>query len=319
MSHLQKTEVRRMRPFLGTFVEVRVRGLVERDAMTAIDRAFAPVATVEERMSAHDPRSDLGRLFHGDGNEPVTVHPWTFQVIEAAQKLHRLSGGVFDISVGDILECEGLLPAWRKRRQIGIRGTMAGIELSDGNRIRVHFPIRLDLGGIAKGFAVDRAVDALMDSGISAGCVNAGGDFRIFGDDVEPLLVRDPMVPSRILRVGDIRTGAVATSGGYFRGQRRRRSAPVTPFVDGRTRKTLRMRESITVIASSCMWADALTKVLAIDLQSGAALLNDFDAQALLISETQVVLDFRVLPSPAEIQVATQWNEGHDRYNDSRE
>jgi thiamine biosynthesis lipoprotein len=298
MSHWQKTEVRRMRPFLGTFVEVRVRGLVERDATTAIDRAFAQVATVEERMSAHDPRSDLGRLFQGDGNEPVTVHPWTFQVIEAAQRLHRLSGGVFDISVGDILEREGLLPAWRKRRQIGIRGAMAGIELSDGNRIRVYFPIRLDLGGIAKGFAVDRAVDALMDSGIPAGCVNAGGDFRIFGD---------------------IRTGAVATSGGYFREQPRRRSAPVTSFVDGRTRKTLRMRKSITVIASSCMWADALTKVLAIDLRTGAALLNDFGAQALLISETQAVLDFRVLPSPAEIQVTNQWNEGYDRYNDSRE
>jgi hypothetical protein len=67
------------------------------------------------------------------------------------------------------------------------------------------------------------------------------------------------------------------------------------------------------------MWADALTKVLAIDLRTGAALLNEFDAQALLISETQAVLDFRVLPSPAKIQVATQWSEGHDRYNDSCE
>jgi FAD:protein FMN transferase len=318
MSRSRKTELRRLRPFLGTFVEIRTCGLKEQDAVAAIDRAFAEIATIEERMSAHDPKSDLGRFFNAAPNEIVSVHPWTFEVIGYALKLHRLSEGAFDITVGSILERNRYLPQWQSTPRMKACGTMADIELLQRNQIRLRRPARLDLGGIAKGFAVDRAAEALIEAGAGAGCVNAGGDFRIFGDCAESLLLRDPMTPNRLLRVGEIHMGAVATSSGYFR-RRRTNSGPVTPLVDGRTRKTLDLHESITVIASSCMWADALTKVLAIDLQTGTALLKHFDATAVLISGAEGDLDFRVLPSRPEIQAATQWNESYDRDNDSRE
>jgi FAD:protein FMN transferase len=282
----QKIEVRRMRPYLGTFVEIRVSGLNEQDAVAAVDRAFARVATVEERMSAHNPHSDLGRLYRARKNEAVNVHPWTCQVIRAAKKLHRLSDGVFDITVGDVLEGKGFLPQWRGARRTRAPGTMADAELLDDNVVRLQRTVRFDLGGIAKGFAVDRAVQALVESGAVSGCVNAGGDFRIFGDRAEPLLLRDPVDPTRILRTGEIQIGAAATSAGYFR-RRRNGSAFVTPLVDGRNRSTLNLRDSITVLASSCMWADALTKVLAIDLQRGSALLRQFHAKAVLLSGSQ--------------------------------
>jgi thiamine biosynthesis lipoprotein ApbE len=76
----------------------------------------------------------------------------------------------------------------------------------------------------------------------------------------------------------------------------------VTPLVDGRTRQTRDSRESITVVASSGMWADALTKVLAVDRQRGAVLLNRLAAGAVLISGTAAGSNFRVLPSPNKIQ-----------------
>ena len=318
MSRLQTTEQRRMRPLLGTFVEVRVCGLNARDALAAIDGAFNRITKIEERMSAHDSDSDLGRIFRAGNGEAVTVHPWTFEVIEAARELHQWSDGIFDITIGDALERDCFLPAWPAGRKNKAHGTMADIELLAGNLIRLRRPVRLDLGGIAKGFAVDRAVEALMEAGVKGGCVNAGGDFRIFGNRPEPLLIRDPIAPSRILRIGKICQGAVATSGGYFR-RRRKKSRTVTPLVDGRTRQTRDSRESITVVASSGMWADALTKVLAIDRQRGAALLNRLDAGAVLISGTAAGSNFDVLPSPDKIHASPQWNETYGRFNESRE
>jgi thiamine biosynthesis lipoprotein len=282
MSHWHETEYRRLRPFLGTFVEVRVRGLQESAAVATINQAFEHIAIVERYMSAHNPDGDLGCLFRAQDSQVVAVHPWTFEVIEAAQRLHHLSGGVFDVTVGAILERNGFLPTWQNKRRAQSGGTMGDIELLDKPRLRRHCPVRLDLGGIAKGFAVDRAVETLMAAGASAGSVNAGGDFRIFGAANEALLVRDPAAPQRILRIGTIQTGAVATSSGYFR-CRWNDSQPRTPYIDGRTGDTLDLRDSVTVIAASCMWADALTKVLAVDWQTGAALLDCFNAKAFLI------------------------------------
>ncbi len=142
---------------------------------------------------------------------------------------------------------------------------------------------------------MDRAVRPLIESGAVAGCVNAGGDFRIFGDRGEPLLLRDPVHPGRILQAGEIQIGAAATSAGYFR-RRRKNSATVIPLVDGRNRSMLNRCDSITVLASTCMWADALTKVLAADLQRGAAMLAHFHAKALLLSTSHQNSTCRLLP-----------------------
>lgn len=298
MSHWLETETRRMRPLLGTFVDVRARGLSKDAAARAIDEAFRQIAMVERRMSAHDARSDLGRLFHARGGTALTVHPWTYEVIEASHRLHVLSGGIFDVTIGANLERHSFLPAWGRKAGERISGTMARIELLGDNRIRLRRPMRLDLGGIAKGFAVDRAIDALMAAGASGGLVNAGGDFRIFDAAAEPLFVRDPAAPQRILRVGTIQIGAVATSSGYFR-HRWKDSQLLAPYIDGRTGKIVNLRNSITVIAASCMWADALTKVLALDWQTGAALLDRFDAKALLLRENGRASDPIVFP-PAQ-------------------
>jgi len=297
MQSSQKIELRRMRPYLGTFVDVRVSGLNERNAVAAIERAFDCVATVEEKMSAHNPQSDLGRLYRAGKNEAVNVHPWTYRVISAAKKLHRLSDGLFDITVGDVLEEGGFLPQWRAARRTEAAGTMADVELLDGNVVRLQRRVRLDLGGIAKGFAVDRAVEALVEGDAIAGCVNAGGDLRLFGNRAEPLLLRDPVNPARILKAGEIHIGAAATSAGYFH-RRRKNSAIVTPLVDGRNRSMLNLCDSITVLASTCMWADGLTKVLAIDLQRGAVLLDRFHAKAVLLSVSRKTC--RLLPEANE-------------------
>jgi thiamine biosynthesis lipoprotein len=301
MLHSTKIEQRRLKPLLGTFVEVRARGWNERQVSAAVDQAFACVRTVESRMSAHDPQSDLGRIYERGLFEPVKVHPGTFGVIEASLSLHRMSDGVFDVTVGDVLERNRLLPRWRRKQEARTGGTATDIQLLDDCRIQLRRPLRLDLGGIAKGFAVDRAVEALMEAGTESGCVNAGGDFRIFGPQSEPLLIRSPENPCKLVHVAEIQAGAVATSATYF-SRRTRGHRVVTPLVNGQTRSALNFPGSVTVIASSCMWSDALTKVIAIDHRKGASLLKHFDAQAILLDSDGDCLLVRVFPTTTETQ-----------------
>jgi len=293
----------RLRPLLGTFVEVHVRGLEERRAQAAIEEAFACIRTVDERMSAHEPQSDLGRLYERGAFEAIEVHPWTFRVIRASLFLQWLSDGIFDISVGQVLAQNRFLPVWHPRVIVNPCAVLFDIELLDDFRIRFRRPLRIDLGGIAKGFVVDRAVEALLAAGAESGCVNAGGDFRIFGPRAEPLVLRNPGNPRQLVRVGEIQVGAVATSATYF-SRRKRDNRMASPLIDGRTRMSLDFPESITVIASSCMWADALTKTMAADPQRGASLLKHFDAHAFSLSSNKSGSRLRVLRIPAEIDAA---------------
>src|SRR3954447_17860873 len=103
------------------------------------------------------------------------------------------------------------------------------------------------LDGIAKGFAVDRAVEELQAAGMQAGAVNAGGDLRLFGSELEDVYVRPPHAQQRLLHIGRTAAAAVATSG----------SALLVDPRGGGTRSPL---AGVTVIAADCMTADALTK-----------------------------------------------------------
>jgi thiamine biosynthesis lipoprotein len=103
------------------------------------------------------------------------------------------------------------------------------------------------------------------------------------------------------VRVGEIQIGAVATSATYF-SKRERAGRVLTPLIDGRTRMPLDFSGSITVIASSCMWADALTKVMAIDHQQGLSLLKRFDARALFLSSDESGPLLQAFPNTSEIQ-----------------
>src|SRR5207237_9076434 len=88
------------------------------------------------------------------------------------------------------------------------------------SRVRLARAVRFDLGGIAKGFAVDRAVQILRRARLAFGLVNAGGDLRAFGNRRWPVHVRCPDAPGELLQLGSLSNGAVATSAVYFSLQR---------------------------------------------------------------------------------------------------
>jgi thiamine biosynthesis lipoprotein len=142
----------------------------------------------------------------------------------------------------------------------------------------------VDLGGIAKGFAVDRAVETLKRNRVTAGIVNAGGDLRVFGSASQLVHLRHPAQPRRAAAAVKLRERAIATSGIYF-ARRKRRDRCVSPVLDGRTGRAACDLISVTVAAADCMTADALTKVVFALREQAAPLLAQYSADALLLEQ----------------------------------
>lgn len=267
----------RAQPWLGTLVTIRVEGLPQTEAHRAIDEAFKEIAAVHRLMSFHDPESDVSRLNLEATRHPVAVHPLTHCVLEEAQRFSLASNGCFDVSVGAELVEWGMLPKPHEA-QNPQRGSWQDIELLPGNRVIFHRPLWIDLGGIAKGFAVDRAAERLGTFGATSTVINAGGDVRVQGSDVERIRLgaasHDDASP--VLELAD---GSVAGSSGALR-QSRHVGRLCGPHVDGLSRAPAPVDRFVWVVAARCITADALTKVVMAKGAASRDLLRQFDASA---------------------------------------
>ena len=282
--------VRRARPLLGTFVEIAVTGASPDALEAAIDPAFAAIETVHRLMSFHDDDSDVSRLNREAFAGPVSVHPWTFEVLATALDLYRKSDGVFDVAVAPVLQNLGLLP--RHDYEAPVLSTGVGepfAVLSDGWVAFRDRRVRIDLGGIAKGYAVDRAVAVLRERGIAQGIVNAGGDLAVFGPLPETIHIRDPRDPARAMCVVEIANAGLATSGGRFDPAAAHvamaSAATASAVIDPRTAAPVTGVVGATVRAPTCMLADALTKIVMAMGEAAAPLLAAYGARALFVSE----------------------------------
>jgi len=273
-------EIRRCRPLLGTFVEITARGRDERLLVRGIEGGFDAIERVNRLMSFHDPLSDVSRMNRDAFPKGVIVHPWTWQVMKASKRFAEESLGTFDITVAPWLTKWNYLP--RRRYQFSPTASSRDIFLRRNCEVFFRRELIVDLGGIAKGFAVDRAVDALKENGIGCGIVNAGGDVRTFGPASQFIQLRHPTDPIRVAGAVRLRERAMATSGIYFE-RRKYRGRYVSPLLDGRTGQSGRELISVSVAAAECVAADALTKVVFALRERAAGLLARYRADALLL------------------------------------
>jgi thiamine biosynthesis lipoprotein len=268
--------LRRARPLLGTLVEVRATAALDTPLLhAAIDAAFATVERVQRRMSFHDERSDVSRINAVRAGDVIEVHAETYEVLSAARMLGDLCAGAFDIATAASLVRNQFLPepaggAAVRPPEAGV--TYRDLELLPDARVRWRRAGWIDLGGIAKGYAVDRAIDALRAHGVTSAVVNAGGDLRCFGE-AQAIHVRAPDEPSALLYLGTIENASIATSAGYF----------VDALVDPGRGACIAWGRSVSVLAADCMTADALTKVVRLAPQAMLGVLQRLDAQALVI------------------------------------
>jgi thiamine biosynthesis lipoprotein len=263
------------------------------------EAAFAAIETVHRLMSFHEETSDVSRLNRHAFEALVRVHPWTFQVLEAALDLYRHSRGAFDIRIAPTLQKLGLLPYHGGDFPADARldPGNAGIELSGGKRVRFRDrATRIDLGGIAKGFAVDRAIEVLRTHGMLSGLVNAGGDLAVFGPNGFRAAIRDPGLPSRILCPVELRDAALASSGAGF-DPFRSLAAKSLSVIDPVSGEPALAIAGATVRARSCLLADALTKVVMTRGIASLPLLRQFGASALFVS------------AKGEVYVTKEWQD----------
>ncbi len=267
-----------VRPLLGTYVVVEVNADDDDTTRAAIDAAFAAITQVQRLMSAFDSDSDVSRINARAHLEAVHVHAWTADVLRLAITLHAESAGLFDIGIAPHLAQWDMLPM----SDIDDRDSSATKLVIDGQSVRSSVPTRIDLGGIAKGFAVDRAIDAAIDAGARGVLVNAGGDLRVAGDLEAPVYLRNPHDPQQVALAGTLRDGAMATSAIYY-SKRQHEGAMVSAIVEPVSGQPLLDESSHSVIAPSCAVADALTKVLALSGNPNHTAFARHQAQALIV------------------------------------
>jgi thiamine biosynthesis lipoprotein len=261
--------IRRQLPIMGTIADISVVHDDPVKANAAIDAAFATLRQMDRVMSRFRPDSDIGRANADAAREWVTVNVATAHLIREGQAYAVGSGGAFDPCLGRATmlwdPTRHAPPARQRFQRLAGRRLFEKVDMRMTTglpKVRFTDPdVALDLGGIAKGFAVDEAADVLRQHGIERGLVNVGGDLVALGasEDGDPwkVGVRSASDPSRIERTIRVTDEAVATSGDYERyfchGGRNyhhlldpRTAAPRDSDV-----------HSVTVVAASCMDADA--------------------------------------------------------------
>lgn len=274
--------MRRAQPRLGTLVEITIADdMSDADSAACFSAAFAEIAKVHRLMSFHDPDSDVSRINRAVVEEEVEVHALTCEVIRAALEMSVASEGVFDMTCAPILAEWGFLPQPDGVCPPGRTGTSADVIL-EGSKVIKRTPLWIDLGGIAKGHAVDIAISALRQRGVRSACVNAGGDLRVLGETPYRIAVRNPARPSEVVREIELSDCALATSGTYF-SRKQVGSVECTPLINGKTGQAVCKNFSASVLARDCMTADALTKIVMSTEDENHVLLSRFDATALII------------------------------------
>ncbi len=292
--------VRRSEVHMGSSFTISLHAADRQQAESAFKAAFARIGELDDALSDFDSKSELSRLSaaSGDGQWRL-ASPDLWKVLRASVAWSRRTNGAFDVTVGPLTKLwrrarrQQRLPPRRRAQEALAAVGYQSIEFdSQQQAVRLTKPnMRLDLGGIAKGYAADAALAALRAKGISRALVNAGGDI-VAGDPppgrpgwrIGVVLLEQNAEPSRVLL---LENGAIATSGDawqFVEIDNMRYSHLINP----RTGLGLTERIAVTVVAPDCTTADALaSSVSVLGKQKGLALINNTPGAEALVVEAR--------------------------------
>jgi len=260
------------REMMDTLVSITVYASDEQTALAAMNTAFARMAEIVAIASIYDPDSDASRLnASGRLDDPS---PELFEILEAAVRYYEVSRGTFDVTIEPLLALwrfspEAEIQFWELDPQAQQEAIAEAQRLAGSDRIVLRDEplsvgldpgMRINLGGIAKGYVVDQGMGALRDAGIAHALIDAGGDIAVTGGKPGgagwEIALRDPQGLADDLAHFELRDGAIATSGNYLRYYDP--DATVGHIMDPRTGFSAHAASSATVIAPTCTEADAL-------------------------------------------------------------
>jgi thiamine biosynthesis lipoprotein len=291
------------RMVMGTFARVVVIAKDSDAAGECIEIAFTRINKVDDLMSDYKSDSEISSVNRDGFKKAVQLSQSTYEVLQRSIEFSKRTDGAFDVTVGPLVELfrkakrKQVLPNQDEIADAKSKVGFEKLKLDDQNRT-VQFTVegmQLDVGGIAKGYAVDKAVETMQTHGAIGGMVDLGGDIRCFGAPFKgrdhwviglqnPNMVKDSAGSEVLLKL-KIANGAIATSGDYqqfiiIEGKRR------SHIIDRKTGTSTEGLSSVTIIADNATKADALaTAVSVMGYEKGLELIENIPGtEAILIT-----------------------------------
>jgi thiamine biosynthesis lipoprotein len=282
---------------MGTRITVELYHEDPEVARRGVDAVLAEMRRIDNDMSPWIETSELARLNRLAAAKPLTVSDELFTLVKTSLHFSEITHGAFDItfaSVGFLYDFRrGVRPDDTQRLRAARLINYHNLLLDENSHSIAYGEagVRIDLGGIAKGHAVDRCIALLQAMGINQALVTAGGDSRIIGDrrggGPWKIGVRDPRDDKRLVAVIPLENVAVSTSGVYLRffdedGVRYHH------IIDPTSGDSARGMHSATIIGPDATTTDALsTSVFVLGVDRGLALINELPGVDAILVDAQ--------------------------------
>lgn len=282
--------IKRTKILLGTVVEIQVRDVNEKKAEDAITKAFAEVKRIDDLFTTYNEASPIWKL-NNSSDSIISVDPEIYNLIVLCDSITKLSNGCFDVSLDNLTKVWGFYtndPKFPVKAAIDLALSLSGwnnIKLIEENKIIKHNNVGLNFGAIAKGYAVDKAIEILKNNEIKEALVNAGGEISVIGNDWI-VGIQHPREINSIIKKIKVDGFTVATSGDYEQyfevdGNRYHH------ILDPKTGYPSTGLQSVTIINKSNAFADALaTGVFVMGKENGLKLIETLDdTEAMIIDD----------------------------------
>jgi FAD:protein FMN transferase len=277
--------VKRVQMQMGTLVSITAVAGNEAVAHAAATAGFAEIRRLEELLSTWISTSELSRVNASAGVKPIHVSMDTLMVVQRAMQAAEMTDGGFNIAIGPAVEAWNVMDGQRIPTRSELDALRPLVDLRavhvDVREQTIYLDkpgMRIDVGGIGKGYAADQAVEALRRAGALAGVVALSGDIKTFGrmpgGKMFPVGIQHPRNDGSVLAWIDLQDEAISTAGDYERFFERD-GVRYHHILDPRTLQPARSCQSVTVVAREGIWADGLdTGIFVMGVESGMQLVE---------------------------------------------
>jgi FAD:protein FMN transferase len=289
--------VKRTQMHMGTLVSITAVGRTTLEANAAISAGFEEVKRLEQLLSTWIPDSELSRVNAAAGQSAVLVSPETMTVVRKSLQVAEMTEGAFNIAIGPAVD------AWNisAEPRLPTSEELAALKpLIDLHEVRTDVwertiylqkrGMRIDVGGIGKGYAADQAVLVMKKAGAVAGVVALSGDIKTFGRLPDgaafPVGIRHPRKDGEILAEIKLQDEAISTAGDYERFFEKN-GVRYHHILDPLTLQPARACQSVSVIAKEGIWADGLdTGIFVLGPKRGMELVEHLaDVEAIIVDD----------------------------------
>lgn len=289
--------VKRAQMHMGTLVSITAVAPSQEIAHTSIEAGFREIKRLEQLLSTWIQTSELSQVNAAAGKRPVAVSPETLELVLRSLEMAGLTEGGFNIAIGPAVEAWSVterqsIPSHMELQSLKPLVDWATIQVD--RRARTLFlpkqGMRIDVGGIGKGYAADRASDKMKQAGAHAGVVALSGDIKTFGAlpgmKGFPVGIRHPRQEGALIATIDLKNEAISTAGDYER-YFEQDGIRYHHILDPQTLEPARKCQSVTVIAAEGTVADGLdTGIFVLGPERGMALVEQLpDIEAVIIDD----------------------------------